>query len=406
MLVNIGWYIPMSDKALLYLLMLSPLVYLTGGVEHVTPLSIANFLNLPSLSAINYISYLFVISYLIIAAAKDSGKIISLLTLLVIMISILFRESTIKDAMVSFVSQLLIISPLLIMIGCSLKIKYESLIKIINIYVLYIALCIILHYIFVSYYLLVGVTLPNERAVGIFKNPNHLAVFAIATLIIFYQLALQGAYTKKSVIFVELLVAFVIYISGSRSAQLFFVMLIMIHSFCFNRRLFILYVMLSIFGIILIVSSDVGVEKIETLLTKREVHDIAEAGNMRMTILYEMLHNFSLSEMIFGKGSGEGSALFISNQLSNNEKVVWLDSNVNTLTYTFGPLFTSLVVAILSCQIIYKANFNVTNMYRYFFVAYFMWFINIGEFFPIIFMLLLNTYKSQRIKNYDYNSYS
>ena len=88
----------MSDKALLYLLMLSPLVYLTGGVEHVTPLSIANFLNLPSLSAINYISYLFVISYLIIAAAKDSGKIISLLTLLVIMISILFRESTIKDA--------------------------------------------------------------------------------------------------------------------------------------------------------------------------------------------------------------------------------------------------------------------------------------------------------------------
>ncbi|MBJ9162008.1 O-antigen ligase family protein [Citrobacter farmeri] len=395
----------MSDKTLLFLLILSPLIYLTGGVEHVTPLSIANFLNLPSLSAINYLSYLFIIFCLIVAAAKDPGKIIPLLMLFVLMVSILFRESSVKDAMVSFVSQLLIISPLLLMIGCSLKIKHESLIKIINIYVLYVALCIILHYVFVSYYLLVGVSLPNERAVGIFKNPNHLAVFAIATLIIFYQLALQGVYTKKKVISVELLVAFVIYISGSRSAQLFFVMLIMIHSFFFNRRLFMLYVMLSIFGMILIISSDVGVEKIETLLTKREVHDIAEAGNMRMTILYEMLHNFSLSEMIFGKGSGEGSALFISNQVSNDEKVVWLDSNINTLTYTFGPLFTSLVVVILSFQIMYKAGFNIINMYRYLFVAYFMWFINIGEFFPIIFMLLLSTYKSQRIKKYDFNSH-
>ncbi|MDM2738342.1 O-antigen ligase family protein [Citrobacter sp. Ct235] len=395
----------MSDRTLLFLLILSPLIYLTGGVEHVTPLSIANFLNLPSLSAINYLSYLLIIFCLIVVAAKDPGKIIPLLMLFVIMVSILFRESSVKDAMVSFVSQLLIISPLLLMIGCSLKIKHESLIKIINIYVLYVALCIILHYVFVSYYLLVGVSLPNERAVGIFKNPNHLAVFAIATLIIFYQLALQGVYTKKKVISVELLVAFVIYISGSRSAQLFFVMLIMFHSFFFNRRLFMLYVMLSIFGMILIISSDVGVEKIETLLTKREVHDIAEAGNMRMTILYEMLHNFSLSEMIFGKGSGEGSALFISNQVSNNEKVVWLDSNINTLTYTFGPLFTSLVVVILSCQIMYKAGFNIINMYRYLFVAYFMWFINIGEFFPIIFMLLLSTYKSQRIKNYDFNSH-
>lgn len=395
----------MSDRSLVFLLMLSPLLYLTGGVEHVTPLSIANFLNLPSLSAINYLSYLFVIFYLIVSAIKNPSKILPLLLLLVFMASILFRESSIKDAMVSFVSQLLIISPLLLMIGCSLKIKQESLIKIINIYVLYIALCIILHYVFVSYYLLVGVSLPNERAVGIFKNPNHLAVFAIATLIIFYQLALQGVYAKRKVISVELLVAFVIYISGSRSAQLFFVMLIMIHSFFFSRRLFMLYVMLSIFGIILIISSDVGVEKIETLLTKREVNDIAEAGNMRMTILYEMLHNFSLSEMIFGKGSGEGSAIFITNQVSNNEKVVWLDSNINTLTYTFGPLFTGLVFAILIYQIIYKAGLNIANMYRYLFMAYFMWFINIGEFFPIIFMLLLSACKSQRAKNYDFNSH-
>ncbi|MEI7220558.1 hypothetical protein [Pectobacterium carotovorum] len=395
----------MSDRALLFLLILSPLIYLTGGVEHVTPLSIANYLNLPSFSVINYLSYLFVFLCVIITATKDPGKIIPLLILLIIIVSILFRENSIKDAMVSFVSQLLIISPLLLMIGCSLKIRHESLIKIINIYVLYVVFCIILHYVFVSYYLLVGVSLPNERAVGIFKNPNHLAVFAIATLIIFYQLALQGVYTKKKVISVELLVAFVIYISGSRSAQLFFIMLIMIHSFFFNRRLFILYVMLSIFGVILIISSDVGIEKIEKLLTKREVNDIAETGNMRMTILYEMLNNFSLFEMIFGKGSGEGSALFITNQVLNNGKVVWLDSNINTLTYTFGLLFTSSVFAILSCQIIYKAGLNIANMYRYLFVAYFMWFINIGEFFPIIFMLLLNAYKSQRIKNHDFNNH-
>jgi len=394
----------MSDRTLMFLLILSPLIYLTGGVEHVTPLSIANFLNFPSLSAINYLSYLFVILYLFVTSTKKPGKIIPLFMLLGIMTSILFRENSIKDAMVSLVSQLLIISPLFFMIGCSLKIKHESLIKIINIYVIYIALCIFLHYIFVSYYLLSGVSLPNERAVGIFKNPNHLAIFAIATLIIFYQLALQGVYTNKKIISVELLVAFVIYISGSRSAQLFFVMLIMIHSYFFNRRLFILYVMLSIFGVILILSSNVGVEKIETLLTKREVNDIAEAGNMRMTILYEMLHNFSLSEIIFGKGSGEGSALFITNQALNNEKVVWLDSNINTLTYTFGALFTGLVIVILISQVIFKASSNISNMYQYLFVAYFMWFINIGEFFPIIFMLLISTYESQRIKKYDFNS--
>jgi hypothetical protein len=395
----------MFDRSLLFLLVLSPLLYLTGGVEHVTPLSIANFLNLPSLSVINYLSYLFVILCVVLTGAKDPNRVLPIMVLLVIMTSILFREDSIKDALVSFVSQLLIISPLLFMIGCSLKIKNEFLIKIVNIYIIYIALCIFLHYIFVSYYVLSGVSLPNERAVGIFKNPNHLAVFAIATLILFYQLSLQGVYTKKRVMFVELLIAFVIYISGSRSAQLFFVLLILIHSFAYNRRLFMMYVLLSIFGVILVISSDVGIEKLETLLTKRETKDIAEAGNMRLTILYEMLHNFSFSEILFGKGSGEGSALFITNQVSNNEKVVWLDSNINTLTYTFGALFTTVVYSILIFQIIYKAGINLVYMYRYLFLAYFMWFINVGEFFPIIFMILLCTYNSQRnIKN-DFNNY-
>lgn len=253
---------------------------------------------------------------------------------------------------------------------------------------------------------MVGVSLPNERAVGIFKNPNHLAVFAILTLIFFYQLSLSGFYSKNKVLMVEFLIAFVIYISGSRSAQLFFLVLVLIHSFIFNRKFFLLYLLSAMFACVFILTSDVGLEKLESLLTKRETKDIAEAGNMRITILLQMLHDFSLSEMLTGRGSGQGSAIYISNQLVNNEKVIWLDSNVNTLTYTYGPVFTVFVFLILLLRLIQSIQSNITSAYPLLFIIYFMWFINIGEFFPIIFMLLIPVKVFKRHEIHDFNHHS
>lgn len=387
-------------------LIFSPLVYLTGGVEHVTPLSIANYLKLPSLSALNYLFYFVVVGFLYISSLRKANLLLPLHIMVVVLFLILFRETSVTGVLFSFVSQLLIISPIIIAIGCKINFRQKDILKITNIYILYLIACVILHYVFVSYYLMVGVSLPNERAVGIFKNPNHLAVFAILTLIFFYQLSLSGFYSKNKVLMVEFIIAFVIYISGSRSAQLFFLVLVLIHSFIFNRKFFLLYLLSAMFACVFILTSDVGLEKLESLLTKRETKDIAEAGNMRITILLQMLHDFSLSEMLTGRGSGQGSAIYISNQLVNNEKVIWLDSNVNTLTYTYGPVFTVFVFLILLLRLIQSIQSNITSAYPLLFIIYFMWFINIGEFFPIIFMLLIPVKVFKRHEIHDFNHHS
>ena len=310
--------------------------------------------------------------------------------LLTIIVAILFREASIKGAVISVVSQLLIVTPFFIMIGSKFKIRPELLKKVINLYLAYLVLSIALHYLFLSYYMLIGTYLPNERAVGIFKNPNHLAAFAILTLILFYQLALQGFYSAKKVMYVEIAIAFIIYIAGSRSGQLFFIALILLHAYIYNRKMFLKYTLLGFFGVLIVLSSDVGLEKIESLLTKRASADIEEAGNMRITILLDMLRNFSFSELLFGRGSGEGTALFITSQAANFEKVVWLDSNINTLTYTYGPFFTTFIVVGLLIRFFYKYANGISSVYGLLFLMYFMWFFNIGEYFPIIFMLLLS----------------
>lgn len=396
----------MFNRVFYMVLIFSPLVYLTGGVEHVTPLSIANYLKLPSLSALNYLFYFVVVGFLYISSLRKANLLLPLHIMVVVLFLILFRETSVTGVLFSFVSQLLIISPIIIAIGCKINFRQKDILKITNIYILYLIACVILHYVFVSYYLMVGVSLPNERAVGIFKNPNHLAVFAILTLIFFYQLSLSGFYSKNKVLMVEFLIAFVIYISGSRSAQLFFLVLVLIHSFIFNRKFFLLYLLSAMFACVFILTSDVGLEKLESLLTKRETKDIAEAGNMRITILLQMLHDFSLSEMLTGRGSGQGSAIYISNQLVNNEKVIWLDSNVNTLTYTYGPVFTVFVFLMLLLSLIQSIQSNITSAYPLLFIIYFMWFINIGEFFPIIFMLLIPVKVFKRHEIHDFNHHS
>lgn len=396
----------MFNRVFYMVLIFSPLVYLTGGVEHVTPLSIANYLKLPSLSALNYLFYFVVVGFLYISSLRKANLLLPLHIMVVVLFLILFRETSVTGVLFSFVSQLLIISPIIIAIGCKINFRQKDILKITNVYILYLIACVILHYVFVSYYLMVGVSLPNERAVGIFKNPNHLAVFAILTLIFFYQLSLSGFYSKNKVLMVEFLIAFVIYISGSRSAQLFFLVLVLIHSFIFNRKFFLLYLLSAMFACVFILTSDVGLEKLESLLTKRETKDIAEAGNMRITILLQMLHDFSLSEMLTGRGSGQGTAIYISNQLVNNEKVIWLDSNVNTLTYTYGPVFTVFVFLMLLLSLIQCIQSNITSAYPLLFIIYFMWFINIGEFFPIIFMLLIPVKVFKRHEIHDFNHHS
>jgi len=380
----------MFERIIYMILVVSPLVYLTGGVEHVTPLSIANYLNLPSLSFINYLAFLFLFACLIFGALKDLNKLIPIVVLVIFMVAILFRENSIKGAIISIVSQLLIVTPVFILIGSKFHIKTELLKKIVNLYLAYLMLSILLHYLFLSYYMLIGTYLPNERAVGIFKNPNHLAAFAVLTLILFYQLALQGFYSKNKVFIVEIMIAFVIYIAGSRSGQLFFIALILLHAYIYNRRMFLKYTLLGLLGVVIILTSDVGIEKIESLLTKRATADIQEAGNMRITILLEMLRNFSLPELLFGKGSGEGTALYITSQAASFEKIVWLDSNINTLTYTYGPFFTAFIFIGLVVRFFYKYGKGMSHTYSLLFLMYFMWFFNIGEYFPIIFMLLLS----------------
>lgn len=382
----------------------SPLLYLTGGIEHVTPLSIANYLHAPSLSFINYMAFIFLCFYAVLKSLNNLSRLMPTVLVMVIVSCVLFRTNSTPDVLISFASQLLIIAPVFVLIGCNIGLDKGMVKKIVNLYFLYIVLSIVLHYVFLSYYMIVGTFLPNERAVGIFKNPNHFSAFAILTLILFYQLTLQKMYPRNTVFVAELIIGLVVYITGSRSAQLFFFALVLIHSFAYNRKLFISYLTVCCLSILFLLSSNIGLEKIENLLTKRETKDIAEAGNMRIAILFEMIRNFSAVEFLLGKGSGEGTAVFISSQISQSRSVVWLDSNINTLTYTYGMVFTGLVYISMLFRFFYIYKRKVVNTYSLLFIMYFMWFINIGEFFPLIFMLLLPVLNDKENESNDINN--
>lgn len=394
----------MHKKLYYYFLIVSPLIYLTGGIEHVTPLSIAGYLDLPSLSLINYIFFLWCVFFL---HFYSFGKNISWLYLLdIVIIMIIFRESRVDSIFFSTLSQFLILSPLFLLVGCKIHIGYERIKKISYIFVFYLICSILLHYIFIMYYKYIGFSLPNERAVGIFKNPNHLAAFSILLLIFLYNLAFIKLVDVKKIFFAELIVAVTVYLSGSRSSQVFFIILLLIHSFLYNKRFFSLYCCLAVLSVAYVGMSDIGVDKIEQLLTKRETKDIAEAGNMRMSILFDMLENFNFREILIGKGSGQGTAVYITNQSNNNEKITWLDSNVNTLTYTYGVVFLIFSLAAMLLKMLFLALMKRTGeFYIFFFVFYFMWFINIGEFFPLIFMLLIQVSTSNMGQQHDINNY-
>lgn len=393
----------------LYFLLISPLLYLTGSAEFVTPLVLSNFISMPSLSGINYIVMLVAISTSI--NIKNTKALLIFLGMLFLFLFLSFRNINDIGFIYSLLSQIIIISPAFVFITNRKELSFidgKFIRKILVTYVFYCLLSIIIHYVILAYATSAGIHFPNERMVGIFKNPNHMAAFAILTLILFYydeHIRSRRSHFFGSV-FVEVISILCVYLSGSRSALILLVMIVFYQWFFLlkSRRRFLFVIISFSAGVLYIIYNSPSISELIAIFSKRDVSDLESAGNMRITILFDMLKEFSTVSLISGEGSGEGTAIFIKLQSILGYKVTWLDSNVNAIIYTYGLLFFVLMYITMIIITMHSLYFKEIKAMIYLYICWFFWFFNVAEYFPILFIALIVTARSTLDSNRRFTS--
>lgn len=387
----------------LFFLYVSPLLYLTGSAEFVTPLVVSNFINIPSLSGINYI--VMIVAIIASINIKRTKVLLMFICMVFLFLFISFRNVNEINFFYSLISQLIIISPAFIFVFSRKQLSFidEAFVrKILIVYISYCVLSIIIHYFILAYAKSAGIHFPNERMVGIFKNPNHMAAFAILTLILSYYLSIHFHRTTFSMgVFVEVLSTVCVYLSGSRSALLLLIMIVIYKRlFLSKSRVFLFFsiIFASVFSLY-VVYHTLSISELIAIFSKRDASELENAGNMRISILIDMLREFSAISLVSGDGSGEGTAVFIKLQSMLGYKVTWLDSNVNAIIYTYGLIFFTFLYFAMIAVTVHSIYTKEVKAMMYLYICWFFWFFNISEYFPIIFIAFLVTAKAATEQN-------
>jgi hypothetical protein len=137
-----------------------------------------------------------------------------------------------------------------------------------------------------------------------------------------------------------------------------------------------------------------SISELIAIFSKRDASELENAGNMRISILIDMLREFSAISLVSGDGSGEGTAVFIKLQSMLGYKVTWLDSNVNAIIYTYGLIFFTFVYFAMIAVTVHSIYTKEVKAMMYLYICWFFWFFNISEYFPIIFIAFLVTAKA------------
>jgi O-antigen ligase len=372
----------MYRRLFFIILVVSPILSITGGNEFSTGLNLAALLNLPSLNFLNYLFQLFFL-FLFLFFNSNRSWLNAILTIsFAVFLLFLFRHPT----LFSFIGLTSIYSCFLIFMDDRYgftNLTSNDAKRLFKIYAFYILISVVIH----GFMLANPVYYANDRMMGIFKNPNQMGFFLVA-FYLFYILKIRKPEVSKYDYILPVVLTLLLIMTGSRSAIIAMIAINLIHFFILKKLNY--FVVLAVLSIIMstILFSRLGSDELLAMVSRRDVNALKETGNMRFEIFKDIFKEGSTIEIIMGRDVSIGTNGMIFEQKQNSEEIIWLDNLINVLAYNWGVIgilfFTMTSVAfILQNTPVVKMTFLV---FVFFFVA--SLFFVVSDFFPLGFLLV------------------
>jgi hypothetical protein len=372
-----------KSKLMLFLLVVSPLLSVTGSNDFSTSLNVASLLNLPSLNFLNYLFLLLFFGAFVVGnVAKTWTNLLFTLAFMVVIIAVMPRHFSFY----AFLGVIALLSSFLVFMndrsGLTDFTKQEFRL-LYRIYWFYIAIGVIVHI-----YLVVraGHYYANDRMMGIFKNPNQFGFFLVAFYILYAFTINTSLGIKGYVTF--LVIAVLVVLTGSRSALMALLLIHIAYELLNRKWIYLTFLLLvGVIGgfIMLYVDSD----KVLAAISRREASAVKDVGNMRLEIFKETWRSSTWDELIIGRDASIGTNGMIFEQRGQSGNIVWLDSLVSALLYNWGlvGLFAFIVITMfdVGTQIPYISR---NSMIIVFYVVTSLFFV-MGDYFPLPFLIVL-----------------
>ena len=182
------------------------------------------------------------------------------------------------------------------------------------------------------------------RLIGTFAASGLLGLFGVGIIIfiILYKLRINSSINIK---LNSILVAFIIYASGTRTSMVIYCIILFSYIYSRNINKRNNYKLTSLF-IILLFFVGIIVLNISEVLADRGDAISAQFNNGRVTFILEYLKECNLKEILFGKGIGFGTntALSMLKETFIDSTTKVMDGTINILITQFGIIITSFVV--------------------------------------------------------------
>lgn len=371
-------------KIFLFILIVSPLLSITGVTEFSTGLNLASILNLPSLNPLNYAFLLFFFVLFVALNISKSRRNLLLVGYFVLCILFFFHRYPTIYSFVGMISIFACFLPFMKDKAGLTQLSDGEQRLLYKIYWIYIIASLVVHF----YLIVSGEYYANDRMMGIFKNPNQLAFFLLAFYLM-HVLKLKPSDSLFSNWIFPFLMLVLIVMTGSRSALAamagcFFLLPVI------RQRWASFTVILALVGIFFVMAVVyIGTEQAIEAVSRRDSKSLESVGNMRFQILKEIIKESSDEEIIIGKDVSVGTNGMIHEQNKDGEgHIIWLDNLVNVLMYNWGLWgilgYTAFLIVDLTryFPVVHK-DFLVVIFYT---VASF--FFVLADFFPLIFLVV------------------
>lgn len=366
-----------------FILLISPLLSLTGGNEFSTGLNLAAILNLPSLNFINYLfQTTFFFLFIILNGSRSTFNFILTICFSIFFVSFFPRHPTIF-AFIGLVS----------IYGCFLvfmedrsgltNISTKNTRLLFSAYTLYIIISVIAHFIIAAS----DTYFANDRMMGIFKNPNQMGFFLVAYYLIYIFKIRSSAGSRWDYLLPAILL-FPLILTGSRSALFAMLMIHIAHFILIRKWSYLTAIALLVFPLIAATTYKLGKDDIIQIISRRDPDAVRADGNMRFKILTDIIEESTHKQILLGKNVSIGTNGMIYEQKKSHQQVKWLDNLINILFYNWGIVG----LMFLSFILLTEAHRNLPVVRAQILITIFFLvsacFFLLSDFFPLAFTLV------------------
>lgn len=226
-----------------------------------------------------------------------------------------------------------------------------------------------------------NLNIAQYRMIGTFAGCGLLGLFGVGMtcFLVLYKIRINNIiYFKQKIV----LLAFIIYASGTRTAMVAYLMIILsyVYSSKINKNrkfsLTFLYFMILIISTIFFLN-------ISEVIAGRGDAISAQFEGGRIKFIIDYINSANIKEILFGKGIGFGTntALSMMSELVKNgeSNTRVMDGTINILITQFGVTFTLAIVLLYGYLIVKSLKANLSNEVKITFIITNIIFIIIGN---------------------------